>query len=64
MAKLEPMDIQDIENIVSDAVDNAVDFVESEVAEARIKAQRYFDGESDLGYEESGYDLPPLRLHA
>lgn len=52
MAKLEPMDIQDIENIVSDAVDNAVDFVESEIAIDRIKAQRYFDGESDIGYEE------------
>jgi len=52
MAKPEPMDKQDIENIVSDAIDNAVDFVESEIAPDRIKAQRYFDGESDIGYEE------------
>jgi len=52
MAKPEPMDKQDIENIVADAIDNAVDFVESEIAPDRIKAQRYFDGESDIGYEE------------
>lgn len=52
MAQLKPMDATEIENIVSDAVDEAVDFVESEIAEDRIKAQRYFDGESDIGYEE------------
>lgn len=52
MAKLEPMDKMEIENIVSNAVDEAVDFVESEIAEDRIKAQRYFDGETDIGYEE------------
>ena len=52
MSKLEPMDKMEIENIVSDAVDEAVDFVESEIAEDRIKAQRYFDGETDIGYEE------------
>ena len=52
MAKLESLGLSEIENIVSDAIDNAVDFVESEVAEDRIKAQRYFDGESDLDYEE------------
>lgn len=52
MAKLEPMDTTEIENIVSNAVDEAVDFVESEIAPDRIKAQRYFDGETDIGYEE------------
>jgi hypothetical protein len=52
MAELKPMDATEIENIVSDAVDEAVDFVESEIAEDRIKAQRYFDGETDLGHEE------------
>ena len=29
----------------------AVDFVESEITN-RIKAQRYFDGEVDIGYED------------
>ena len=52
MAQPKAMDATEIENIVSDAVDEAVDFVESEIAEDRIKAQRYFDGESDIGYEE------------
>jgi len=31
---------------------DSVDFVESEIAEDRIKAQRYFDGEVDIGEEE------------
>lgn len=52
MAKPQPMDLTDIENIVSDAVDNAVDFIESEIAPERVKAQRYFDGETDIGYED------------
>jgi len=46
------MDSTEIENIVADAIDEAVDFVESEIAEDRIKAQRYFDGEVDIGHEE------------
>ena len=42
----------EIENIVADAITDAVDFVESEIAPARVKAQRYFDGETNLGHEE------------
>lgn len=42
----------EIQGIVSDAVGEAVDFIESEIAESRIKAQRYFDGEVDIGEEE------------
>ena len=41
----------EIETIVADAISDAVDFVESEIAPERIKAQRYFDGETDLGWE-------------
>lgn len=52
MQKPEPMDNTEIENIVSDAIDSAVDFVESEIADDRIKAQRYFDGEVDIGHED------------
>ena len=52
MAQPKPMDKQEIENIVSDAIDEAVDFVESEIAPQRIKSQRYFDGETDLGAED------------
>jgi hypothetical protein len=50
--KLEPMNNDDIESIVRDAVDLAIDFVESEIADDRIKAQRYYDGEVDIGEEE------------
>ena len=49
---LKPMTPDEIESIASDAVSDAVDFVESEIAEDRIKAQRYFDGEVDIGEED------------
>ena len=49
---MKQMSEDDIQGIVSDAVSQAVDFVESEVTEDRIKAQRYFEGEVDIGEEE------------
>ena len=49
---LKPMTDQDIEGIAREAVQDAVDFCESEIAEDRIKAQRYFDGETDIGEED------------
>lgn len=48
----QPMKPDQIESIASEAVTDALDFIESEIAEDRIKAQRYFEGESDLGFEE------------
>ena len=42
----------EIESIVASAITDAVDFVESEIAPDRIKAQRYFDGETNLGFED------------
>lgn len=42
----------EIEGIAREAVQDAVDFCESEIAEDRIKAQRYFDGEVDIGEED------------
>src|SRR5210317_1351739 len=45
-------DRREIEGIVQDAMAQAVDFVESEITDERIKAQRYFDGEVDIGYED------------
>tara|TARA_Y100001978_G_scaffold61240_1_gene55098 strand:- start:3548 stop:5650 length:2103 start_codon:yes stop_codon:yes gene_type:complete len=42
----------EIESIVQAAIDDAVDFVESEISEDRIRAQRYYDGEVDLGFED------------
>jgi hypothetical protein len=50
--RLEPLDQTQIESIVSKAITDAVDFIDSEIAPQRIKAQRYFDGEVDIGYEE------------
>ena len=50
--RLEPLDKLQIESIVSTAVQDAVDFVDSEIAPQRIKAQRYFDLEVDIGHEE------------
>src|SRR6056300_454091 len=47
-----PMNPDQIESIASEAVSDALDFIESEISEDRIKAQRYFDGEIDLGHEE------------
>ena len=43
---------RDIEGILRDAITEAVDFVESEITPDRIKAQRYMDGECDVGYED------------
>ena len=50
--KPERMDEDQIEGIVQDAVQDAVDFIESEIAQDRIKSQRYFDGEVDIGQED------------
>jgi len=46
------MSEDDIEGIVGQAIDDAVDFIESEIAERRIKATRYFKGEVDIGEED------------
>jgi len=50
--KLESMTEDQIQGIASDALDAAISFVESEIAEDRIKSQRYFEGETDIGQEE------------
>jgi hypothetical protein len=42
----------EIQNTVTSAVREAVDFVETEVAPDRIKAQKYFDGKSAVDFEE------------
>ena len=48
----EPMSRMQVESIVQDAIADAVDFIESEISDQRIKAQRYYDGEVDIGYED------------
>jgi len=42
----------DVQSIAKDALDSAISFVESEIAEDRIKSQRYFEGETDIGQED------------
>ena len=50
--ELKPMKRDEVQSIVQDAVTSAVDFIESEISGERLKAQRYFDGEVDIGHEE------------
>lgn len=42
----------EIQNTVTSAVREAVDFVETEVSPDRIRAQKYFDGKSVVDFEE------------
>lgn len=46
------MDNSQIESIARTAITDAFSFVESEIAEDRIKAQRYYNGDVDIGNEE------------
>lgn len=50
--ELQPKSREEIQSIVQDAIQDAVDFVESEISDERLKAQRYYDGEVDIGYED------------
>jgi hypothetical protein len=50
--ELKAMTEDEIQEIGSDAVKSAISFVESEIADARIKSQRYFEGEVDIGEED------------
>ena len=42
--KLKPLTDDEIESIAGTAIEDAVDFIESEITPARIKSQEYFDG--------------------
>lgn len=50
--KPEPMTEDQILRIARKAMQEAVSFVESEIMPDRLKSQRYFDGEVDIGHEE------------
>ena len=52
MAKLNPLTETEIQNIVSRAVTDAVDFIESEIAPERTLNQQYYNGETAIGHEE------------
>lgn len=49
--KIEPMDDLKVEGVIQKAVQDAVDFIEAEIEEPRLKAQRYYDAQVDIGYE-------------
>ena len=49
---IKPKSEREIESIAQDAMKDAVDFIESEISDDRIKAQRYYDGEVDIGHED------------
>ena len=50
--KIEAMDDETVQGIIQKAVEDAVDFIEAEITEPRLKSQRYYDGEVDIGYED------------
>lgn len=49
--KLERKTDEEVQNIVSQAVDDALSFIESEIDPDRDKAQRYYNGEVDVAQE-------------
>jgi hypothetical protein len=51
-SKPKPKSKDDLQAIVANAVKAAVEFIETEIAPQRTTAQRYFDGEVDIGDEE------------
>ena len=50
--KLKSMTEDEVQSIAKDALQSAISFVESEIADDRIKSQRYFEGETDIGEED------------
>lgn len=52
MTKLAPLEPSQIESIVATAIEDAVDFIDSEIVPERTLSQQYFDGKTRLGYEE------------
>ena len=53
----QPLDEDALEALVSDAVDNAISFIADEIADQRIKSQRYFDGKVNIGSEDGRSSL-------
>ena len=49
---LKPKTDDELQSIVQRAIEDAVSFVNSEIAEERNKAQRYFEGRVDIEHEE------------
>lgn len=52
MAELKPKSKEELQRIVASAVKDAVDFIDTDVAPQRLKAQEYFEGKVDQEAEE------------
>lgn len=50
--ELKEKTFDEIDNIVSQAIKDAIDFVEQEISQERLKSMRYMEGLTDLGHEE------------
>ena len=50
--KPKPLSPDQVQNTLTSAIMDAVDFIESEIAPKRLKAQKYFDGRVDLPVSE------------
>ena len=46
------MSQQDIQSAIKTAIQSAIDYVDSDIADQRERAQSYFDGNVDLEHEE------------
>ena len=46
------MSKDDIQGAITDAIQAAIDYVDSDIAPQRERAQRYFDGAVDLEHED------------
>tara|TARA_B100000963_G_scaffold362026_1_gene402266 strand:- start:3690 stop:5774 length:2085 start_codon:yes stop_codon:yes gene_type:complete len=49
---MEPVTEVEIQEIVREAIQDAVDFLEQDISIERLKAARYMAGETDIGHEE------------
>jgi len=49
--KPKPLTDKEVRNVVRTAIDEAVDYVESNITPNREKAMRYFEGKCDIGHE-------------
>jgi hypothetical protein len=52
MSKPKPLTDTEVRNVVRTAIEEAVDYIESEISPDREKAMRYYEGKCDIGSEE------------
>ena len=52
MSKPKPLTDKEVRNVVRTAIEEAVDYIESEISPSREKAMRYYEGRCDIGSEE------------